>query len=64
MVKTNNRKTLIEDDPDDNKFIECAVSTKSNFIVTGDKHLLMRKHYERIKNESIYKVIGFALGVR
>jgi putative PIN family toxin of toxin-antitoxin system len=27
-------------DPDDDKFLECAISGNSNFIVSGDKHLL------------------------
>lgn len=27
-------------DPDDNKFIECAVSGNADFIVSGDSHLL------------------------
>ncbi len=30
---------LIEEDPDDNKFIECAVALKSSYIISGDKHL-------------------------
>jgi putative PIN family toxin of toxin-antitoxin system len=28
------------EDPDDDKFLECAISGKSNLIVSGDKHLL------------------------
>jgi uncharacterized protein len=30
---------VIEDDPDDNKFIACAVALDSKIIVSGDKHL-------------------------
>ena len=30
---------VIEEDPDDNKFIECAVALKSSYIISGDKHL-------------------------
>jgi uncharacterized protein len=29
---------LIKDDFDDNKFVDCAVSSNSDFIVTNDKH--------------------------
>lgn len=29
---------LIEADPDDNKFVDCAVSGQADFIVTHDKH--------------------------
>jgi putative PIN family toxin of toxin-antitoxin system len=28
------------DDPDDDKFIACALASKSNLIVSGDRHLL------------------------
>jgi len=31
---------LVQDDPDDNKFIECAVALESKIIISGDKHLL------------------------
>lgn len=31
---------IVEEDPDDDKFIECAVALKAAFIITGDKHLL------------------------
>ena len=30
---------VVEDDPDDNKFIECAVALKADFIISGDKAL-------------------------
>ena len=28
------------DDPDDNKFMECAIASNSKIIISGDKHLL------------------------
>jgi uncharacterized protein len=31
---------IVKDDPDDDKFIECAVSLEARFIVSGDKALL------------------------
>ena len=40
---------MIDDDPDDDKFIECAVASRAGFIVSGDKHLLKLKEYKRIK---------------
>ena len=36
-------------DPDDNKFLECAVSGGAGYIVSGDKHLLDLEEYEGIK---------------
>lgn len=38
----------IENDPDDNKFLEAAIEGEADFIVTGDKHLLDLGEYERI----------------
>ena len=34
---------LIQDDPDDNKFVDCAISANANFIVTNDKHFRVLK---------------------
>ena len=36
------------EDPDDDKFIECAIASKSKIIVSGDKHLLRTNGYEGI----------------
>ena len=36
-------------DPDDNKFIECAIDAKALYIVSGDKDLLTIKEYEGIE---------------
>ena len=35
-------------DPDDNKFIECAIASKAKIIVSGDKHLLNVTGYQGI----------------
>ena len=45
--KTPNLKVLAED-PDDDKFIECAVALNAKFIVSGDKALLAVKRYMNI----------------
>ena len=39
----------IKEDPPDNKFIECAVESHADYIITGDKHLRRLKEYEGIK---------------
>ena len=36
-------------DPDDNKFIECAVDSKCYYIVSGDKDLLTVEKYDGIE---------------
>jgi putative PIN family toxin of toxin-antitoxin system len=37
------------DDPDDDKFIACALAGKSKLIISGDKHLLKVSGYKKIK---------------
>jgi uncharacterized protein len=37
--------TIVEKDPDDNKFIECAVALKAQWIISGDKTLLEIEHF-------------------
>ena len=32
--------TAVEDDPDDDKFLEAAVAGNVDYIVSGDRHLL------------------------
>jgi putative PIN family toxin of toxin-antitoxin system len=37
---------VVRDDPDDNKILECAQTANSDYIVTGDKHLLKLCQYD------------------
>jgi len=39
----------VRDDPDDDKFIECAVELKAEVIITGDKALKAMNEYMEIK---------------
>ena len=50
-AKTPNLK-IIEKEPDDDKFIECAVALNSKFIISGDKALQDIKNYMGIKIQS------------
>ncbi|MDU9048916.1 MAG: putative toxin-antitoxin system toxin component, PIN family [Candidatus Electrothrix sp. Rat3] len=49
FVGTEGIKETICEDPDDNKFIECAIASGSKLIVSGDKHLLNISGYKRIE---------------
>ncbi len=40
--------SVVDADPSDNKFIECAVALRCKYIVSGDKHLLAVKKYMAI----------------
>lgn len=48
-VDITSRIQAVLNDPDYDKFIECAVSGKAGFIVSGDKHLLNMKEYNGIR---------------
>ncbi len=50
------RLDVIAEDPADNRILECAVAAGSDYIVTGDKHLLRLGSYDSIK---ILTVSGF-----
>ena len=40
---------IVEKDPDDNMFIECAVALKAEFVITGDKVLKAIQEYMNTK---------------
>jgi putative PIN family toxin of toxin-antitoxin system len=48
LVNTE-KMEIIEDDPQDNKFIECAVAANAQYIISGDKHLRALKSFGNIK---------------
>ncbi len=48
VFETNDISVTKCEDPDDNKFIECAIASNSKIIVSGDKHLLKISGYQGI----------------
>ena len=40
---------IVKDDPDDDKFIECALALDAEYIISGDKDLLAVKEYKDIR---------------
>jgi putative PIN family toxin of toxin-antitoxin system len=55
-IEVSNCISVVKDDPDDDKFIECAMECGAKFIISGDKHLLQLINYEGI---SIVNVSSF-----
>ncbi len=39
---------VIEEDPTDNRFLECAVAASASYIISGGDHLLAIKKYREI----------------
>ena len=49
LVTSSIKIDIVKEDPDDNKIIECAVESKSEYIISYDNHLLKLKEYQGIK---------------
>lgn len=49
IVQPTEKVSLLKDDPNDNKILECALAGNVDYIVTQDKHLLNLKEFEGIK---------------
>jgi len=41
--------SIIKKDPEDDKFIRCALAGKARCIISGDRHLLALKTYQKVK---------------
>jgi putative PIN family toxin of toxin-antitoxin system len=48
VVNPSNKLNVIEKDPSDNRYLECAKEGNASYIVTGDKHLLDLEEYNGI----------------
>lgn len=50
---------VVQKDPDDNKFIECAVALKANAVISGDKALREVKNYMGIKIYTLAEFLNY-----
>jgi len=48
-VPPASRLEVVEDDPDDNRIVECAIDGGADYIVTGDHHLLDLKRFQEVQ---------------
>ena len=49
VVNSKPGPSIIKKDPDDDKFIQCAIAGQAKIIISGDRHLLAQKSYKEIK---------------
>jgi putative PIN family toxin of toxin-antitoxin system len=56
IVRPAQMLRVIAEDPDDDRVLECAIASGSQFIISGDNHLL---HLAQYKNIQILKVAEF-----
>jgi uncharacterized protein len=53
FISPTYRFLLIKDDPDDDKFVDCAIAGNADFIVTHDKHFNILKDIPFPKVETL-----------
>ena len=53
LVEVTKKTELVQEDPADNKFLECALDGKADYIVSGDGHLLGIWQYQSIQILSV-----------
>lgn len=49
FIEAKNKVDVIKEDPTDNIFLECALDGRSNYIISGDHHLLSIGSYKGIQ---------------
>ncbi|MFZ3063101.1 MAG: putative toxin-antitoxin system toxin component, PIN family [Actinomycetota bacterium] len=57
LIKPTQRLKVLGDDPD-NRVLECAVEGKADFIVSGDKHLLTLKKFQKIPVVKVAELVS------
>lgn len=61
LVEPETKLNIIKEDSTDNKIIECAIESSSDYILTYDKHLLILKNFREIriiKPEEFLKILN------
>jgi len=59
VIVPQQKFNVVNEDPTDNKIIECAVAASASFIVTGDRHLLSLEKFKGIKIVSLKDFLCF-----
>jgi len=49
LIKKAPRVNVIVEDPEDNKFLSCALAGKADYIITSDRHLLVLRKFKGIR---------------
>ncbi len=53
FAKAESKVRVVLEHPADDKFIECAIDAKADYVVSGDRHLLKVGKYRRIQIVSV-----------
>ena len=49
LVKPNIKLSVVKEDEDDNRILECAETANVDYIISGDEHLLNLKNHKSIR---------------
>lgn len=49
VIKPKKKLAVIKDDPEDDKFLECASEAGAEYIISADPHLLSLEYYKGIQ---------------
>ncbi len=61
LVQITSKVDAVKDDPEDNKILECALDSDSEYVISYDKHLLNLKEFQDIKivkPEEFLEILG------
>jgi putative PIN family toxin of toxin-antitoxin system len=58
VVHVTSLLNVIERDPDDDKFIECAIDGRCEYVVSRDRHLLNLERYDGIQIVTVGKFLS------
>ncbi|NOZ76208.1 MAG: putative toxin-antitoxin system toxin component, PIN family [Euryarchaeota archaeon] len=49
MVNPKRGFRVVEEDPTDNKFLDCAIEARAKYIISGDEHLLTLGSFKGVR---------------
>ena len=61
IFETKSKFDVVKEDPDDNKVLECAFDSGSEYIISYDTHLLKIKEFRNIKiikPEELFQILS------
>ncbi len=58
LIEVRTRLNVVQEDPSDNKILECAIDGEADYIVSGDEYLLKIGEYKGIRIISPREFIG------
>jgi len=61
IVEPTEHISHIIEDPEDNKFLECALAAAAKFIISGDPHLINVAEYKAVKIVSAATFLNLVL---